>query len=94
MIEEKIRDNVYEEFRKLFGNDRAKLIEKSIYMFSEDYAESNNTPFLLQNIYENKANELLCLLGGKNLEIVIKALVNKKIDLNTQINQHELILGA
>ncbi len=79
MINKKKRDEIFNKFNKIFGNSIAKDIEESIYNFSEDYAESNNTPFLLENIYISKAEELYCLLNT-NLQIVIKAINDKKID--------------
>ena len=65
----------------------------SIYKFSEDYAESNNTPFLLENIYISKSEELYCLLNT-NLQMSIKAINTKKIDPKTiaNIRQNELNL--
>ncbi len=83
MINKKIRENVFNKFAKLFGNEIASKIEDSIYHFSNDYAENNNTPFLLESIYNSKADEIYCMLVGKNnenLEIAIKSFKNNKID--------------
>lgn len=80
MITTKIRDLVFDKFNKLFGNIIARDIEKSIYLFSEEYAEANNTPFLLENIYNSKVDEIYCMIGGKNLENTIKAISNKSIN--------------
>jgi DNA-directed RNA polymerase subunit M/transcription elongation factor TFIIS len=80
MISSKIRDIVFEKFNKLYGTAIAKDIEKSIYLFSEEYAETNNTPFLLENIYNSKAGEIYCMISGKNLENTIKAINNKNIN--------------
>ena len=92
MIDKKKRDEVFNNFNKHFGPEIAKDIEKSIYIFSQDYAENNNTPFLLENIYISKADELVCLLTGANLQKVIKAIKDKKIDPNkiANIRQTEL----
>ena len=79
MIKHFIRDNIFNKFNKLFGSNIAKMIELSIYNFSIDYAENNNTPFLLENIYNEKANELYCLLNN-NLQQVINSIKDKKID--------------
>ena len=79
MINKKKRDEVFNKFNKLFGPSITKDIEESIYKFSLDYAESNNTPFLLENIYISKSEELYCLLNT-NLQIAIKAINDKKID--------------
>jgi DNA-directed RNA polymerase subunit M/transcription elongation factor TFIIS len=79
MIDKKKRDEVFDKFNKLFGSSITKDIEESIYKFSLDYSESNNTPFLLENIYISKSEELYCLLNT-NLQIAIKAINDKKID--------------
>jgi DNA-directed RNA polymerase subunit M/transcription elongation factor TFIIS len=79
MIDKKKRDEVFNKFNKLFGPLITKDIEESIYNFSLDYAESNNTPFLLENIYISKSEELYCLLNT-NLQISVKAINDKKID--------------
>lgn len=79
MINKKIRDEVFNKFNKILGPKISKDIEESIYKFSLDYAESNNTPFLLENIYISKGEELYCLLNT-NLQITIRAINDKKID--------------
>jgi DNA-directed RNA polymerase subunit M/transcription elongation factor TFIIS len=92
MIDKKKRDEVFNKFNKIFGNSIAKDIEESIYKFSEDYAESNNTPFLLLNIYISKAEELYCLLNS-NLQISIKAINDKKIDPKKIANMRQTELN-
>uniref|UniRef100_A0A6C0HUQ6 TFIIS-type domain-containing protein n=1 Tax=viral metagenome TaxID=1070528 RepID=A0A6C0HUQ6_9ZZZZ len=80
MIDKKKRDDVVHKFSKFLGPDISLDIEKSIYNFSLEYAENNNTPFLLENIYLSKADELHCLLTGENLQKIIKFINDKKID--------------
>ena len=80
MINKKKRDEVVHKFNKFFGPDISLDLEKSIYNFSLDYAENNNTPFLLESIYLSKSDELFCLLTGENLQKVIKSIKDKKID--------------
>lgn len=80
MINKEKRNNVLKELSKKFGNDISKDIEDSIYRFSQNYADDNNTPFLLENIYESKADEILCILNNKNLMYIIKAIKKKEID--------------
>jgi hypothetical protein len=65
--------------KKKYENIFSKDFEESIYNFSLDYAESNNTPFLLENIYLSKADELYCLLKGDNLQKIVKAIKDGKI---------------
>ncbi len=79
MIDKKKRDEVFNKFNKYFGPNISKDFEESIYNFSLDYAENNNTPFLLENIYLSKADELYCLLSGDNLPKIIKAIKDGKI---------------
>ncbi len=97
MIDKKKRDEVFNKFNKLFGPNITKDIEESIYKFSLDYAESNNTPFLLENIYISKSEELYCLLSGKNLQTAIKAINDKKINpkniANIRLSELNLLLA-
>ena len=85
MLKRIVRDNIFNKFNKIFGLNIAKNIELSIYNFSIDYAENNNTPFLLENIYNEKANELYCLLNN-NLQTVINAIKDNKIDIKNIAN--------
>ena len=62
MIDKKLRDNTFKELSKKLGNKHATKIEKSIYEFSDEYSEANGTPFLIQQIYETKSEEILCIL--------------------------------
>jgi DNA-directed RNA polymerase subunit M/transcription elongation factor TFIIS len=93
MINKKKRDDIFNKFNKILGPNISKDIEMSIYKFSEDYAENNNTPFLLENIYISKSEELYCLLNS-NLQTTIKAINEKKIDTKNiaNIRQNELNL--
>ena len=79
MIDKKLRDEIFKELSKKFGNKVAIKIEQGIYNFSEDYAETNGTPFLIQQIYETKADELICILTNKNLQYIIHAIKQNKI---------------
>ena len=51
MINKEKRNTIFTELNKKFGNEIAKDIEESIYKFSQNYADDNGTPFLLENIY-------------------------------------------
>ncbi len=93
MIDKKKREEVFHKFNKNFGPDIAKNIEESIYVFSLDYAENNNTPFLLENIYLSKADEMFCLLTGNNLQKVVKAIKDKKIDPKKIANMRQTELN-
>jgi DNA-directed RNA polymerase subunit M/transcription elongation factor TFIIS len=60
--------------------EKSKNIEKGIYDFSVEYAEINDTPFLLESIYENKNIEILSLLKNKNSNYLRTSLLNDSID--------------
>jgi DNA-directed RNA polymerase subunit M/transcription elongation factor TFIIS len=98
----KIRENVFNKFTKLFGSDISNKIEQSIFLFSYEYAENNDMPFLFENIYNSKADELYSILAEHNLEITIKNINNntlnpsniaqmKPSELNTLFNNAVLI---
>ena len=80
MINKDKRNKVFIELSKKFGNEYSKDIEQSIYTFSQKYSEDNGTPFLLENIYESKADEILCILNNKNLMHIIQAIKKGNID--------------
>ena len=80
MIDKDIREKVLKEISKYIPADVDKDIEKGIYMFSEDYAESNGTPFLLEQIYNSKAEELIDIFKSKNLQFIITKLKNEEFD--------------
>ena len=75
MINKDLRDSMFKEISKKLGNDIGEIVEKSIFDFSDQYAESNGTPFLLQQMYESKAEEIICILNGKNLEYIITSIL-------------------
>jgi len=79
MINKDLRNKVIDEFKKMVGNEIANEIEKSIFNFSENYAESNNTPFLLEQIYNTKSQELLCIIKS-NLQYIITNIKNNLIN--------------
>jgi DNA-directed RNA polymerase subunit M/transcription elongation factor TFIIS len=79
MISDKIRDEIFNKFNKLFGPSISKEIERSVYEYSKDYAENNNTLFLLESIYKSKADELFSIISGDNLQNTIKAINNNII---------------
>jgi len=58
-------------------NSISSEIEKSIYNFSNEYLELNNSPpFLLDKIYNDKSDDIInILINNKN----IKKLINKEI---------------
>lgn len=80
MISKEKREDIYNNIKKKINSLIAKDIENSIYIFSEKYADDNGTPFLIDNIYDTKAEEVLCILNNNNLKYIIKGINENKID--------------
>lgn len=80
MIDKTIRKNIYSKLIKKFDKNTSKDIEESIYIFSKQYADDHETPFLIENIYNTKAEELLCSFNNDNLMFIIKQIKNKNIN--------------
>ena len=58
---------------KLFDKKTSERIDGGIYGFADEYSESQGTPFLLENIYQEKMDEILCILNSnKSLQDMIK----------------------
>jgi len=79
MISQVIRDKTYNLLNKMLGPETAKIIEESMYIFSNEYAETNETPFLLEEIYKNKSEDLLTTIGS-NLQFIINSIKNNLIN--------------
>jgi transcription elongation factor S-II len=75
-LDNQIRITAKASFKKLLSENIIKDIEESIYNFSIDYANVNETPYLLEQIYETKVDEILKLVKD-NAEFI------KKIKSNT-----------
>lgn len=58
-INKKTRDNVLKSISKFFDKKISKDIEKSINNFSIEFATENETPFLMESIYDTKSSELI-----------------------------------
>jgi transcription elongation factor S-II len=58
--------------------DIAKKIEEGIFVFSNEYATINDTPYLLQSIYDTKSDEIISILTN-NSDYLLEALNNKTI---------------
>ena len=79
MINKDLRDKIFKEFSKYLGNTVAKEVEQALFKFSEEYAEENGTPFLLEQIYESKSEELIDIFNGKSLKYIIDSIKGKTI---------------
>ena len=74
------RKDIENKIAKVVGDKIAKDIENSIYKYSKEYAEIQDTPYLLEQIYDDKANQILCQILNQESNYLTKALKDKKID--------------
>jgi DNA-directed RNA polymerase subunit M/transcription elongation factor TFIIS len=81
-VDKKSRDDVIAKITKLLDNKLAKDIETSIYDWSKQYAEIHDTPYIVQNIYESKSDEILCLLNNSKSDYLISGIKTGKIKAN------------
>jgi transcription elongation factor S-II len=79
-IDKKARENTISKFKKIINDKIAKDVENSIYNFSKEYATINETPYLLDSIYDTKSEEILAQLTNKESDFLVKALKSNKID--------------
>ena len=82
-MEDSDRKSIIKRLSKVFDKKISTEIENSIYNFSEQYAETQGTPFLLPQIYQDKSDELMCHLENNSNMELIKAIKSKKIDPST-----------
>jgi transcription elongation factor S-II len=81
-IDKKIRENTIAKFKKIINEKIAKDVETSIFNFSKEYATINETPYLLDSIYDTKSEEILAQLTNKESDFLVNALKSNKIDGN------------
>jgi DNA-directed RNA polymerase subunit M/transcription elongation factor TFIIS len=74
------RKLIVKRLSKIFDNQISNDIEQGILNFSEQYAETQDTPFLLVQIYQDKSDELLNILENKNNKTLINAIKKKTIN--------------
>jgi DNA-directed RNA polymerase subunit M/transcription elongation factor TFIIS len=79
-IDSNTRKNIEKQLEKVVNDKIAKDIENSIYDYSIEYANTQDTPYLIQQIYDDKAQQILCQLFNQESDYLIKALKDKKID--------------
>jgi DNA-directed RNA polymerase subunit M/transcription elongation factor TFIIS len=73
------RNKVRVEIEKFIDKSISNDVELSIYNFSVQYAEQNNTPYLVQNIYDSKSEEIIYQLKDENSTHLISGLKEKNI---------------
>ena len=79
-MEDSERKSLIKRLSKVFDKKTSESIEDSIYNFSEQYAETQGTPFLLPQIYQDKSDEIMCQFENDSNPELIKAIKSKKID--------------
>lgn len=75
-----IKSQFIEKIKKVLSEKISKDIEESIRQFSKEYAETNDTPYLLDSIYETKMDEILSQILNKESDFLIKNLKNGTIE--------------
>lgn len=80
------RQKNIKKISELLDEKYAKKIEESVYNFSKEYTEDNETPFLLESVYSDKFNEIINLLINKKSAFLIQAIKSNKIDASKIAN--------
>ena len=84
-LSNEIRKQSISKISKIFSKKIAENIEKSIYDFSDQYSENQGTPFLIEQIYTDKFEEIFCHLENKKSQLV-EDIKKNKIDPSTVAN--------
>lgn len=79
-VNESTRKSIIKRLSKVFSKTISKDLESGIFEFSEQYSETQGTPFLIEQIYEDKAEEILCHFEGTTNKELIDAIKKNKID--------------
>jgi DNA-directed RNA polymerase subunit M/transcription elongation factor TFIIS len=72
------RKEVVNKLIAVLNDKQAKDVEDGVYNFSKEYAETNDTPYLIQSIYDTKSDEIVCQL--LNTDFLVNAIKEKKIE--------------
>ena len=76
-----MRDDVIKDISRKISIPNSIKLEEGIFKFSNTYAENNQTPFLLLDIYRTKSSEIIDLLSSDSLQFIISLIKNNKIDI-------------
>jgi len=79
-VDQKLRKKITDVLQNTFDKTIINDIENSIYNFSLEYAEINDTPYLIDSIYENKSSEIIAEVFNKESSYVIDSIKNKTLD--------------
>ena len=85
-VTESTRKSILERLLKVFSKTISKSLEEGIFEFSEQYSETQGTPFLIEQIYEDKAEEILCHFEGTKNKDLIEAIKNNNIEASNVAN--------
>ena len=80
-IAQETRNNYVTKFNGLVDKKLGKSVEQSVYNFSIDYATVQETPYLLDQIYESKADEIFNVLKDKEISL-LKAIKEGVIEVS------------
>lgn len=67
MISEELKIETITSFTKYINKSNAKKIVDSLILFSADYSNSNNIPFLEEEIFNTKKSDLIALFEKSNI---------------------------
>lgn len=81
-IDTTTRNDIKNKLTKILGDNLGKDAEDSIYNFSIQYAETQGTPFLLNDIYDSKACEIIDLLSNKDNDYLVKTIKENEKEYN------------
>jgi len=80
-LDKQIREKTKVNLNKTLSSQYSNKIEQSIFNFSVDYALVNETPYLLEQIYDTKVDDLLKLINDNENDYLLKAIKKDKINL-------------
>lgn len=77
-VDKETRDEVMKKLTKILSKKLNKKaisdIEDGIHEFSISYSNDNNTPYLVGPIYDDKANQMLCILSSDKLKWILESI--------------------
>jgi DNA-directed RNA polymerase subunit M/transcription elongation factor TFIIS len=86
-----IRQKNIKIFEKIISSKKnAENIENSIYNFTNEYIQINNLPFLIEEIYNNKINDIITFLKNNYSDKYVIDLIETKSDKIAFLTEAEL----